>query len=111
MSFFQRSAAAANGTTPTAGNSVQVRDQLFERLSSLDTKCLNGLVNGLKLASDGDYTSAVTPVTTPIDLVADDPKMAELVTVFNSMLGKAQAALEGYNTLREELRAALGDHS
>jgi methyl-accepting chemotaxis protein len=110
MSFLHRP-AATNGATPTAGNGDQIRDQLFERLTSLDTKCLNGLVNGLKLASAGDYTYAVTPVTTPIDLVADDPKMAELVTVFNSMLGKAQAALEGYNTLREELRAALGDHS
>ena len=110
MTFLHRSAVVSKGATPS-GNSDEVRDQLVDRLNSLDGKCLNDLVKGLDLAAAGDYTVAVVPVTTPIGLVADDPKMGELVTVFNSMLGKAQAALEGYNRLREELRGALGDHS
>ncbi len=84
---------------------------LSERLESLDGKCLHGLVQGLNAASDGDLTVTVVPVTTPIDLAIDDPALAKLIGLFNSMLGKAQAALVGYEALREQLRAALGDQS
>ena len=37
--------------------------------------------------------------------------MQELVDLFNSMLGKAQGALEGYNAVRSEYQQALGDDS
>src|ERR1035441_2586608 len=84
---------------------------LSERLESLDGKCLDGLVKGLCHAAEGDFTFAVVPVTTAIDVTVQDPALVCLVTVFNSMLGKAQAAIEGYDTLREQLRHALGDQS
>src|SRR5262249_40160200 len=59
----------------------------------------------------GDLTVRVDPRTTPIVTRAQDVETQELVDLFNSMLHKAQAALEGYNALRETLRAALGDES
>jgi methyl-accepting chemotaxis protein len=111
MSFLRRSTAASTAASHVDDQRAQLTKLLAERLTSLDTKCLDGLVKGLALARDGDLTFAVTPVTTPIDATSDDPAMAELVTVFNSMLAKAKAALEGYNALREQLRLELGDHS
>ncbi len=84
--------------------------QLEGRLRSLDEHCLNGLVDGLAAAADGDLTVEVRPVTTPID--ADHAgDLTAIIELFNSMLGKAQAAIEGYETLRAQLRSALGDHS
>lgn len=40
-----------------------------------------------------------------------DPRAAALVEVFDSMLAKAYAALEGHEVVRAQLRAALGDQS
>ena len=77
----------------------------------MDDNCLESLVKGLHAAVDGDLTVPAVPVTTPIETTIDDPALAGLVTTFNSMLGKAQAALEGYNALREQLSSSLGDQS
>jgi len=84
---------------------------LLERLESLDRNCLTDLLGGLDAMQAGDLTVAVTPVTQTIEITADDPQVQALIEVFNSMLGKAQQALAGYNTVREELRGALGDRS
>jgi methyl-accepting chemotaxis protein len=99
-----RSADAAPAPDPAAV-------ELKSRLRSLHDNCLTNLVAGLDAMRDGDLTVRVDPVTSPITLTAADPETAELVALFNSMLDKAQAALEGYNAVREELRRALGDHS
>jgi methyl-accepting chemotaxis protein len=88
-----------------------VRAQLKVRLRSLNDHCLAGLVTGLDAMNAGDLTVRVDPVTTPIEAVCTDPETQEFVDLFNSMLAKAQAALQGYNGVREELRAALGDES
>ena len=90
---------------------AEVRRQLIERLHSLDENCLQNLVNGVTAATKGDLTVEVVPVTKPIDARCDDREFTELAQVFNSMLSKAQAALAGYNELREQLREALGDQS
>ncbi|MGO9788327.1 MAG: hypothetical protein ACLP8S_02020, partial [Solirubrobacteraceae bacterium] len=90
---------------------AEVRRQLIERLHSLDENCLQNLVNGVRAATKGDLTVEVVPVTRPIDARCEDREFAELASVFNSMLSKAQAALAGYNELREQLREALGDQS
>ena len=84
--------------------------ELTQRLSSLHDHCLTNLVAGLDALRAGDLTVAVTPVTTPIASHSDEPAIQALVDLFNSMLGKAQAALEGYNDVRETQRRALGDH-
>jgi methyl-accepting chemotaxis protein len=90
---------------------AEVRRQLVERLRSLDVNCLQNLVNGVSAATKGDLTVEVVPVTKPIDARCEDRETTELAGVFNSMLAKAQTALAGYNELREQLRAALGDQS
>jgi methyl-accepting chemotaxis protein len=86
-------------------------DQLQSRLDSLEGNCLSQLEEGLALMVSGDYTADVQPCTRPIDLSTDDPQVAALITTFNAMLNRAQNALEGYNAMREQLRAALGDQS
>jgi methyl-accepting chemotaxis protein len=59
----------------------------------------------------GDLTVRADPMTTPIEAASPDPETQELVDLFNAVLAKAQTALHGYNAVREELRAALGDQS
>ena len=86
-------------------------EQLQARLDSLEGNCLAQLEEGLALMVGGDFTADVQPVTRPIDLAVEDPQVAALITTFNAMLQRAQNALEGYNLMREQLRAALGDQS
>jgi methyl-accepting chemotaxis protein len=88
-----------------------VVEQLTQRLTSLNDNCLTNLVAGLDAMRAGDLTVVVTPVTSPIEANSDDPAIQRLVDLFNSMLAKAQTALEGYNDVRETQRCALGDHS
>jgi methyl-accepting chemotaxis protein len=80
-------------------------------LLSLQVNCLTSLAGGLQAMADGDLTVAVAPVTAPVDELPADPEVAELIELFNTMLATAHAALEGYELLRCDLRAALGDRS
>jgi methyl-accepting chemotaxis protein len=105
MPLFNRSQRAA---APAEDRVVQ---ELTQRLTSLHDNCLTNLVAGLDAMRSGDLTIEVCPVTTPIDARSDDPAIQKLVELFNSMLGKAQLALEGYNDVRETQRRALGDQS
>jgi methyl-accepting chemotaxis protein len=86
-------------------------DELRDRLHSLDANCLTNLQNGLAAVAAGELTSSVKPVTTPITIAARSAEVQELITIFNAMLDKAQAALESYEQMREEMRRTLGDHS
>jgi methyl-accepting chemotaxis protein len=88
-----------------------VLDQLRDRMRSLDEVCLTNLENGLGAMARGDLTVEVHAATTPLDAGGADARTTALVEVFNSMLGKAQAALEGYELIRGQMRTALGDHS
>ncbi len=110
ISFRRRNADADTGSSG-AQDRDEFLTQISARLHSLNDHCLEELVVGLRGARDGDLTVVATPITTMIDAHPDDPALAEIVAVFNAMLGKAQAALEAYNELREQLRAALGDSS
>jgi methyl-accepting chemotaxis protein len=58
----------------------------------------------------GDLTVEVHPATTPVESAIGAP-IGSLAETFNSMLGKAQGGLGLYNSVREDLRAKLGDHS
>ena len=80
-------------------------------LRSLHDHCLSGLVAGLQAMQDGDLTVAVTPRTQPIDVSRARGSEAELAQLFNAMLELAQQALIGYEAVREQQRAVLGDHS
>jgi methyl-accepting chemotaxis protein len=85
--------------------------ELTAGLRSLHDHCLSDLVTALDAARDGDLTVSVQPVTRPVTATASTPEVAELVELFNAMLARAQAALAGYNDLREQLNRALGDAS
>ena len=85
--------------------------ELRARLRSLHDHCLTNLVAGLDAMNRGDLTVHVAPATKPITTRSEDPETQELVDLFNSMLAKAQTALEGYNGVRETMRSALGDQS
>ena len=85
--------------------------ELTAALRSLDANCLTDLGAGLRAMRDGDLTRAAVPVTRPVDAATFDPQVAALGELFNAMLAKAQGAVEAYNSMREELRAALGDRS
>ena len=112
MSFLFRARGVSSETSVASDQQQQeFRVQLADRLHSLDNNCLESLVNGIHAAVAGDLTVEVIPVTTPMDTVTEDPGLTELKEVFNSMLAKAQVALQGYNELREQLRAALGAQS
>jgi methyl-accepting chemotaxis protein len=100
-----------SAATSDDAQAAEVRRQLIERLHSLDENCLQNLVEGVRAATKGDLTVEVVPATKPINARCEDRESTELAEVFNSMLSKAQAALTGYNELREQLREALGDQS
>ncbi|MFN8123092.1 MAG: methyl-accepting chemotaxis protein [Thermoleophilia bacterium] len=85
--------------------------ELTARMESLEQHCLTDLLAGLAAMQDGDLTVEVRPATTHIDTAASTPEVQAMVTVFNAMLTKAQAAIEGYNLVRERMRLALGDRS
>jgi methyl-accepting chemotaxis protein len=106
VSLFRRSPSPAPVATPDVA-----ADELRGRLRSLHDHCLTNLVAGLDAMNRGDLTYAVAPATTPITTRSENPETQELVDLFNSMLEKAQTALDGYNGVRETMRAALGDQS
>jgi len=106
VSLFRRTHAVPPVATPDAA-----AEELRARLRSLHDHCLTNLLAGLDAMSDGDLTYRVDPATKPITTRSSDPETQELVDLFNSMLDKAQAALAGYNSVRETMRSALGDQS
>jgi len=107
ISFFRSSARQA---APAIHN-ASLRE-LKLRLESLHDHCLSNLTAGLDAAAGGDLTVDVQPVTEPLDVsIAQDEETRARVELFNSMLTKAQGAIESYNVLREQQRAALGDQS
>ena len=73
-------------------------------------ECLGGLENGLSAMTDGDMTVAVSTDLDPIR-AAQGEQVGHLAELFNSMLARARSSLEGYNSMRETLREALGDQS
>jgi methyl-accepting chemotaxis protein len=106
VSLLRRSAAPQAVAAPDPAAA-----ELRQRLRSLHDHCLTNLLAGLDAMTAGDLTVHVAPATTPIGSRSDDADTQELIELFNSMLAKAQAALAGYNAVRETLRSALGDHS
>jgi methyl-accepting chemotaxis protein len=85
-------------------------DELDTQLTSLDTCCLTNLGAGLEAMVEGDLTIDVQPATIAL-VAAPGTALGSLGETFNSMLGKAQGGLELYNTVRETMRATLGDRS
>jgi methyl-accepting chemotaxis protein len=107
--FRRRSSASPDASA--AGRVDPAVAALKQRLHSLDATCLAGLESSLDAMARGDYTREVISVTTPINDEVADPDLSELVDIFNSMLSRAQSAIESHTILREQLREALGDQS
>ncbi|PTL55694.1 hypothetical protein [Paraconexibacter algicola] len=84
--------------------------ELYVRLSSLEEHCLTDLDEGLQAMVDGDLTRAAAPVTRPL-IPEPDQRLGQLGELFNLMLARSRTALHSYDTMREELRVALGDRS
>ncbi len=109
MKMFTARTAAT--TTPDTDDQHQAGlEALRERLESLEAHCLTNLGHGLDAMTRGDLTVDVQPATKPLE-PCGDPSVDALAEVFNRMLAKAQSGLVGYNTVRETMRSALGDHS
>jgi methyl-accepting chemotaxis protein len=106
VSLFRRSPSPSAVVSPDAA-----AEELRSRLRSMHDHCLTNLVAGLDAMNRGDLTYHVAPATQPISTRSENPETQELVDLFNSMLAKAQTALEGYNGVRETMRSALGDQS
>jgi methyl-accepting chemotaxis protein len=106
---FTRSRGRTPDALATAGGASS--QELKERLRSLHDHCLTNLSNGLEAVRDGDLTVAVTPVTEPLDVSKASDADRELFELFNSMLAKAQATIENYNSVREQQARLLGEHS
>jgi methyl-accepting chemotaxis protein len=86
-------------------------ERVTAALRTLHDDCLTGLGRGLRGLVAGDHTIDVAPTEARISVADVDPSARELAELCNAMLGLAQATLQDYNALREELRGALGDQS
>ncbi|MGH2835734.1 MAG: HAMP domain-containing protein, partial [Solirubrobacteraceae bacterium] len=102
---------------------VDMRDQMQEALGDKSATrelqsgmgellgTLQHLEQGLQSMNDGDLTVAVDAALTPIAAEIEGQSVGFVADSYNSMIESAQASLEGYNAMREALRAKLGDHS
>lgn len=84
--------------------------ELRLRLRSLEEHCLTDLDVGLQSMVDGDLTRAARPATLPLT-ASPGHRLGELGETFNKMLARSRTALRSYDTMREDLRVALGDTS
>ena len=82
--------------------------ELEQRLSGLDAHCLTGLGQGLAAVAKGDLTVDVEPVTEPVG-PGRSTASGRLAARFDSMLDKAQAGVESYNTMRAQVAALIRD--
>lgn len=78
-----------------------------ERMRSLNDHCLNALKEGLEGLARGDLTRHAGAVTKPLHAQSQD-ELGQLARTFNSMLAKAQAALEAYTAARLGLQDLVG---
>jgi len=81
---------------------------LRNRMRSLDEHCLSDLAIGLDAVANGDLSKDLQPVTTPVEVVSTD-ELGQLSCTFNTMLGKAQASIVGYNAMRGNLSGLISE--
>ncbi len=94
------------------GGDAQVLADLKSRITSLEQNCAAGLADCLERFASGDLTATVEPVTTPVPVTdAQAGAAADVARAFNALLGRVQSAIEAYEAMRQEYRAALGEAS
>ncbi len=81
--------------------------QVLARMQNLDEHCLVSLDNGLTAVAAADLTVKAVPSTTPVEQMGGD-EIGDLARTFNSMLAKAQHAIESYNEMRANLADMIG---
>ncbi|MDO8210518.1 methyl-accepting chemotaxis protein [Conexibacter sp. CPCC 206217] len=84
--------------------------RVLARLSHLRDDCVTNLNDGLAAVARGDMNVAVEATTRPIERVSSD-EIGEIQVGVNEILEKTVTSIAQYNAMREQLRAALGDHS
>jgi methyl-accepting chemotaxis protein len=84
---------------------------VVDRLTSVNQHCLADLTAALAAMQNGDLSLSVTPVTTPVEISGNSVEVSQLVESFNTTLGKMQASIDSYNTVRAQLAAGLGERS
>jgi methyl-accepting chemotaxis protein len=81
--------------------------QLETRLTSVTDNCLKELAGGLSAMRDGDLRYEVIPVTSPIE-TKPGAEIGVIAATFNTMLGRLQAGIEDYNSMRTDLGDVIG---
>ncbi|MGA2012895.1 MAG: methyl-accepting chemotaxis protein [Solirubrobacteraceae bacterium] len=95
------------GQRTAMGDHSCLRD-LQDRLTSLSDHCLTALGDGLAAAGEGNLTVDAQPVTTTLQARPGE-RLGELGELFNTMLGKAQAGIAGYNIMRQRVGHVVED--
>jgi methyl-accepting chemotaxis protein len=90
----------------THTSSTQLESGMKELLGTLQR-----LEHGLTEMTDGNLTVAVDADLTPVKTGVEGHELGFIAERYNEMLVTAQRAIEGYNEMRETLRAKLGDRS
>src|SRR5512132_847531 len=73
-----------------------------ERLNSLTDHCLADTEHALTaMATQGDITIEIVPVTEPVEVKGKD-EIAQLTATFNTMLAKARSSIDAYEAMRSE---------
>jgi methyl-accepting chemotaxis protein len=84
---------------------------VVDRLTSVNQHCLADLTAALAAMQNGDLSLSVTPVTTAVEISGSSAVVSQLVEAFNTTLGKMQASIDSYNTVRAQLATGLGERS
>jgi methyl-accepting chemotaxis protein len=100
MQSTMRSALGEHATTR------QLQSGMGELLGTLQH-----LEHGLQSMSHGDLTVAVDARLQPISPEVEGESVGFVADSYNEMIASAQASLDGYNAMRENLREKLGDRS
>jgi methyl-accepting chemotaxis protein len=80
---------------------------VLDRLSSLSGRCVAGLRDGITNMARGDLTTAVVPVTQPIERIAGD-ELGDVAKTVNAIRDDLVTTIEAYNATREELGGMIG---
>jgi methyl-accepting chemotaxis protein len=80
------------------------------RLRDLREHAVDALGSGMTAMAAGDLTQRVDVDIAAIDEAAAD-EIGDMTRAVNAILESTQQSVAAYNSAREELRAALGDHS
>jgi methyl-accepting chemotaxis protein len=80
---------------------------VLDRLTSLGGHCVAGVRDGLESLAEGNLTRDVTPVTAPIERIANDG-LGDVATTVNAIRDDIVQTVEAYNRTRAGLGGMIG---